>query len=278
MFNARSLVIDAFVERLQGAYGRNYGNVEPGYGEMLVWAGRMALEHIAGSTALYHNLEHTVMVTMVGQEMLRGHHMRAGGVTPRDWLNVLIALLCHDIGYVHGVCRADGPGRAATGEGEATIDFPPGATDAALTPWHVARGKLFIRERFAGHPVIDAEAIAENIELTRFPVPADDDPPDGGDVRGLVRAADLVGQLADPDYLRKLPALFQEFVETGQAEKLGYADPGELRAGYPTFFWDMVHPFVQPQLRNLEVTQEGRQWIANLRSHIFEVEHGERGV
>ena len=276
MFNARSLVIDAFVERMQAAYRRNYGNVEPSYGEMLGWATRMALEHISGSNALYHNLEHTVMVTMVGQELLRGHHMREGGVTPRDWLNVHIALLCHDIGYVHGVCRADAPGRAATGEGDAVVDLPPGATDAALTPWHIARGKLFVRERFSGHPIIDAEAIAASIELTTFPVPAEDDPRDRGDVRCLVRAADLVGQLADPDYLRKLPALFQEFAETGQAEKLGYANHGELRAGYPTFFWNVVYPFVEPQLRYLELTHEGRQWIANLRSHIFEVEHARR--
>ena len=278
MFNARALVIEAFVERLQSAYRRNYGNLEPSYGEILGWAARMSLEHISGTTALYHNLEHTVMVTMVGQEMLRGRHMREGGVAPRDWMNAVISLLCHDIGYVHGVCRADERGRAATGSGEEMIDLPPGATDAALTPWHVARGKLFIRERFDGHPIIDADAIAANIELTTFPVPDDDEPRAAGDVRSLVRAADLVGQLADPDYLRKLPALFQEFSETGQAAKLGYGDPGELRAGYPAFYWNVVYPYVEPQLRYLELTQEGRQWVANLRSHVFEVEHARRGA
>jgi hypothetical protein len=55
-----------------------------------------------------------------------------------------------------------------------------------------------------------------------------------------VRAADLIGQLADPHYLRKLPALFYEFLETGTAARLGYNTPGDLRDGYPAFFWQVA--------------------------------------
>ena len=68
MFNAAELLIDAFVERLEAAYRRNYGNLEPAYPELLSWAGRMAMERIANSDALYHDAEHTMMVTLVGQE------------------------------------------------------------------------------------------------------------------------------------------------------------------------------------------------------------------
>ena len=46
-----------------------------------------------------------------------------------------------------------------------------------------------------------------------------------------------------------------------------------MREGYPEFFWNGVRPFAAPQLRYLELTQEGRQWIADFRSHLFEVEH-----
>ncbi len=51
--------------------------------------------------------------------------------------------------------------------------------------------------------------------LTRFPVPSGDDYQDCESEPGLVRAADLIGQLADPFYRRKVNALYQEFVETG---------------------------------------------------------------
>ena len=47
-----------------------------------------------------------------------------------------------------------------------------------------------------------------------------------------MRAADLIGQLADPNYLRKQTALFHEFVETGIAERLGFTSPADLAERY----------------------------------------------
>ncbi len=276
MFNGTQLMIDAFVDRLGEAYHRNYGTFEPSYGEILEWAGRMALERIAQTDALYHNVEHTVMVTLVGQQILRGKHIRQGGVTPSDWLHFMISLLFHDIGYIRGICRGDQGDICSTGKDDETITMPPGATDAYLTPYHVDRGILFIRERFGGHSVIDADILAENIELTRFPTPDDSDHRETADYRGLVRAADLIGQLADPAYLRKQPALFWEFEETGTNAKLGYKSPADLRAGYPGFYWDVVHPYIEDGLEHLRVTQDGRQWIANLHAHVFSTEHESR--
>lgn len=273
MFNATETLIDAFVEQLQQAYERTYGQLESAYAGMIAWAGRMALENIANSDALYHDVEHTVMVTLVGQEILKGKHLREGGVSPQDWLYFILSLLCHDIGYVRGVCRLDRPGVYTTGSPGQTVQLPAGATDAALTPYHVDRGKLFVRERFGGHPTIDAEAIAAYIERTRFPVPHDSDHQGTADYPGLVRAADLIGQLAAPNHMRKFPALFYEFQETGVNQTLGYKTPDDVRAGYPSFFWKTVTPYIQDALRHLRVTQEGKQWIANLYAHVFALEH-----
>jgi hypothetical protein len=275
MFNPTEVLIDAFVERLGQAYQRTYGILQPEYAGILGWAGRMALENIANSDALYHNVEHTIMVTLVGQEILNGKHLREGGVSPRDWLHFVIALLCHDIGYVRGVCHDDRHGSYTTGVDGTLVTLSSGATDAALTPYHVDRGKLFVWERFGGHHVIDAEIIAANIELTRFPVPEDSDHQGTADYPGLVRAADLIGQLADPHHLHKFPALFYEFEENGTNAKLGYKNPGDLRNAYPSFYWNVVNRYIQDGLRHLRVTEEGKQWIANLYAHVFAVEHQE---
>ncbi|MDM8569510.1 metal-dependent phosphohydrolase [Thiotrichales bacterium HSG1] len=275
MFNPTELVIDGFVEQLDEAYKRNYGKLEASNSEIISWAGRMALEHFANSDAMYHNMEHTIMVTLVGQEILRGKHIREGGVSHRDWLNFIISLLCHDIGHVRGICRDDNYGRYTTGIKNELVTLPQGATDASMSPYHVDRGKLFIRERFGGNPIIDAEVIAANIELTRFPVPDDTDHQSTSSYPGLVRAADLIGQLADPHYLRKLPALFYEFQEIGLNEQLGYYSPYDLRVKYPSFYWGIVSSYIQNALHYLRVTQEGKQWIANLYSHVFSSEHKE---
>jgi hypothetical protein len=275
MFNPTQLVIEAFVRQLLDMYNRIYGLLEPSYPGIIDFVGRMALENIANSDAPYHNVDHTIMVTLVGQEILRGKHIREGGVTPHDWMHFIVSLLCHDIGYVRGVCRGDEPGRYVCNEQGGLVSVPAGATDASMTPYHVTRSKLFVRERFGKVSLIhfDTMVIERNIEHTRFPVPEQETHNDTADYPGLVRAADLIGQLADVSYLRKIPALYAEFCETGANEKFGYRSSADLRAKYPEFFWKVVKPYIGDGLHYLQVTQEGKLWVSSLYAHVFAQEH-----
>ena len=275
MFNATEILIDAFVTQIREGYSRTYGCLKNDYQDIIAWAGNMALENIANSDALYHNVEHSVLVTLVGQEILRGKHIREGGVSSEDWLHFIISLLCHDIGYVKGVCRQDqeAAGLYATGKNDTMISLRPGASDASLTPYHVDRAKLFIDERFGGHKLIDGEVIKSNIEWTRFPVPTAEDHQDTTSFAGLVRAADLIGQLSDPRYLKKITSLFYEFEETGINKSLGYETPADLRKNYAKFYWNGVHPYIKDGLHYLSLTQQGKQILANLYSNVFVIEH-----
>ena len=273
MFNPTAVVIDAFVDELRKGYVSTYTNLEPDYPGIIDYVGHMALELIANSDAPYHDLGHTICVTLVGQEVLRGKHLREGGISPRDWLHFIISLLCHDIGYVRGICIDDRQGHYATGNGKETVELPEGATDASLTPYHIDRGKLFVRERFAKNRHIAVEVLCANIEYTRFPVPIRNEGEAASDYPALLRASDLIGQLADLNYMRKVSGLFAEFEETGMNEKLGYTSSAALRAAYPKFFWSVVTPYVSDALSYLRMTQEGKLWVANLYSHIFAEEH-----
>lgn len=278
MFNSADVVIEAFTTKLSVTYRQTYSNLEPSYPGIIAFVGRMALENIANSDAPYHDMNHTIMVTAVGQEILRGKHLREGGVTPSDWLHYIISLLCHDIGYVRGVLRNDSHNSYAINENGETVSLPAWATDASLTPYHVERAKIFVRERLGRRKLddareIDADTVARNIEHTRFPVPEANDYQETNDYPGLVRAADLIGQMADPNYMRKISALFREFEETGAAEALGYANAAELRDAYPPFYWKVVTPYLKDALRYLRTTQEGKQWIASLYAQVFAEEH-----
>src|SRR6476469_8463481 len=255
MFNPTQIVIETFVSELKLTYERTYGLLEPSYPGVIGFVARLSLENISSSDAAYHDVNHTIMVTSVGQEILRGRHLSVGGVTPQDWLHFIVSLLCHDIGYVRGVCRGDGDGLYVTNLAGDKVSLPEGATDAALTPYHVARSKLFVRERFGkiGLSQINSSQIEANIEHTRFPVPQDEEHAPTGDLPGLLRAADLIGQLADINYLRKTSALFAEFRETGASEKLGYKTPDDLRAAYPAFSWKAVRPYIGDALRYLSM-------------------------
>ena len=39
------------------------------------------------------------------------------------------------------------------------------------------------------------------------------------------------------------------------------------------FYFNVVVPYIGEAIRYLNVTQEGKQWIANLYAHVHKVEH-----
>src|SRR5262249_4450854 len=155
-------------------FDQAFGRREPRFGEIIREGARLVFERISLSDALYHDAEHTAFVTLVGQDILRGRRIKRD-VSPEDWLHFTLATLTHDIGYVRGVCRGDGDGCYVTGIDGELFAMPRGASDASLGPYHVERSKIAVRERFGSHPLIDAERVAQAIELTRFPIPEEDD-------------------------------------------------------------------------------------------------------
>ena len=275
MLNPTSLLADALGRNLAETNRRSYGDQEPHLAAGLDEAARLVIERIASSDALYHDVQHTTLVTLCVQDILRGRRIERV-VTSSDWAHTVLAALVHDIGYVRGACPGDTAENFVIDTAGNTVTPPRGASDAFLTPYHVERGKIIVRERFATVEYIDEDRIAAAIELTRFPVPDDEDHAATDTEAGLVRAGDLIGQLGDPLYLRKLNALYHEFAETGVNEKLGYSSPADLVDHYPQFYRSKIERYIGDALRYLEMTMGGKQWIATLYSHIFAIEHNRR--
>jgi hypothetical protein len=125
MFNPTLIVIEAFIRELRTMYERTYGVLEPSYPGILSFVAQLALENIATSDAAYHDVNHTIMVTLVAQEILRGRHISVGGVTPREWLHFIVSLLGDDIGYVRGFCRGDRDGSIIDPAGD-RVTLPEG--------------------------------------------------------------------------------------------------------------------------------------------------------
>src|SRR5215470_10642203 len=125
--------------------------------EIIPFAARLSLECIGNSDALYHNVEHTMLVTLAGHDIFKGRALLTDS-TPNDYSHFIVACLTHDIGYVRGVLKGDGP---------------------------------------------DGSRVANAIQHTRFPYTASPDDHNVHEDAALLRAADLIGQLGDPHYLRK---------------------------------------------------------------------------
>jgi hypothetical protein len=128
---------------------------------------------------------------------------------------------------------------------------------------------LFVRDRVKS---LEADRIARAIEFTRFPVSTPAEAENMGEEGSLLRAANLIGQLGDPHYLRKANALYYEFEEVGMNKQLGYDSPTDIVDQYSQFYWNSVSPHIQTAIRYLNLTSSGRQWIANLYSNIFRAE------
>ncbi|KJC37684.1 metal-dependent phosphohydrolase [Bradyrhizobium sp. LTSP857] len=248
-----------------------FGASHAGLTELLPFAAKLTLECIGNSDALYHNIEHTLLVTLAGHDILTGRALLRP-TTANDYANFILACLAHDIGYVRGVVQGDEDELFVADVNGRTIRLPRGSSDAALAPYHVDRSKLFVLERLDSVEALDADRVARAIEYTRFPYTMSSNDSLIEEEGLLLRAADLIGQLGDPNYLRKSNALFYEFEEIGLNKTLGYATPADIVYKYPQFYWSNVAPQIQPAIRYLNVTSRGRQWIASLYGNVFRAE------
>ena len=248
-----------------------FGSTHNDEAERLGSFARITIECIGGSDALYHTFEHTLLVTVVGRDILRGRTLLQR-IEPQDYTHLIVACLLHDIGLVRGVLKGDTKTDFVIDRSGKTVTLPRGASDASLAPYHVDRSKQFAFERLANSPIVDAARVAQAIELTRFP-PRDGECDKADLEPRLVQAADLIGQLGDPMYPKKANALYYEFEEIGSNRQLGYSSPADLLDKYPGFFWNTASLHIGEGIKYLSLTASGRQWVANLHNHVFCAEH-----
>src|SRR5215831_5163450 len=99
MLNPTSLLADGLGQNLAETYRRGYGDQEPHIAAALYECARLVIERIGSSDALYHDCQHTALVTLCVQDILRGRRLERV-ILPSDWLHTILAALAHDIGYV----------------------------------------------------------------------------------------------------------------------------------------------------------------------------------
>lgn len=270
MITVPELASEALGSCLASFMNQRFGSTHEHLTELVPSLARLALECIGNSDAPYHNVEHTMLVTLAGHDIMKGRALLTS-TPPSDYAHLIVACLFHDIGYVRGILKGDDEEGYVIDSSGRKATLSRGSSDAGLLPYHVERSKLFVMDRLASMQSLDAERVARAIECTRFPAAAGNNDPDNEE-GSLVRAADLIGQLGDPHYLRKANALYHEFQEIGMNAQLGYTSPADLVDLYPQFYWKSVSAQVEPAIRYLHVTSSGRQWIANLYSNVFRAE------
>ncbi|MGY8817507.1 MAG: GAF domain-containing protein [Pseudomonadales bacterium] len=274
MFNdIKNHLVDAINEKTITYFKYNSENSNYNLNEIV----ESALNIINTSDATYHDAEHTCLVTMCGLDIMAGKLTIEGDLDYFDWVHAIVALLFHDIGYVKGILPGDSLNFQVIKPDGSSISLSEESTDAALAPFHITRGQMFIQQR-TWQKGINKDLLCFFISHTEFPVPNHRSPSaefseSQQKIAEIIGAADLIGQLADPMYDIKIPRLYYEFAETGAAERMGYLCPGDLRRGYPEFFLNYVKPHIKEALEFLSFTTIGEKWISNLNYHVFSESH-----
>src|SRR5216684_4917284 len=106
MITVPELAADALGSFLSSDMQQRFGSSNARLTELVPYVARLALECIGNSDALYHNVEHTMLVTLAGRDILRGRALLAP--TPAsDYVHLIVACFMHDIGYVSGILKGD---------------------------------------------------------------------------------------------------------------------------------------------------------------------------
>jgi hypothetical protein len=195
--------------------------------------------------ARYHDFEHTLQGTLCLMRLLHGRH-RAGAtpVFSQRLIELsLLAILFHDAGYLKKQGDQEGTG-------------------AKFTAIHVGRSAHFAGEFLARKGFSQPEiGLVQNMirctgvhaQLTS--IPFEDE---AHRLAGFALATgDLLGQMAAPDYVPKLPTLYSEFAEAARFEdprssRFGvYRDAEDLMRNTPSFWTSYVLPRINNEFCGL---------------------------
>ena len=138
MITVPELAAEALGSYLAEHLGRRFGSTDADLIELIQSAARLAVDCIGNSDALYHNVEHTMLVTLAGYDILRGRRLLTE-TNASDFAHLIVACLFHDIGYVRGILNGDSADGYIVDTKGNKVKLPRGSSDAALLPYHVDR-------------------------------------------------------------------------------------------------------------------------------------------
>jgi hypothetical protein len=171
---------------------------------------------------IYHDLSHTMDCLLVTAKLIHGASINRIVFSQRDVTLGLISALMHDTGYIQAVEDNQGTG-------------------AKYTSNHIQRSIEFMEKYFHDHgfpseylPICRnfLRCTGLDVKIAEIKFQSREH-----EILGqILGTADLIGQMANENYLEKLPFLYDEFEEGGVP---GYRDKFDLMKKTPAF-WEMV--------------------------------------
>lgn len=186
------------------------------------------------SNTKYHDLEHTCAVTLATARLMHGIHVQNQTFSSRVIQLGLIGALFHDTGLIQTVEENDGTG----------AQYTIGHEDRSI-----ALMERYLSDKgFSAEDILDCSHI---IMCTKLSLPLNEIPFRSEETKTMGKvlgSADLIAQMADRNYLKKLPLLFLEFKEAGMA---GFETPLELFENTGEFYHSVARTRLAEELGNV---------------------------
>lgn len=186
------------------------------------------------SNTKYHDLEHTCAVTLATARLMHGIHVQNQTFSSRVIQLGLIGALFHDTGLIQTVEENDGTG----------AQYTIGHEDRSI-----ALMERYLSDKgFSAEDFLDCSHI---IMCTKLSLPLNEIPFRSEETKTMGKvlgSADLIAQMADRNYLKKLPLLFLEFKEAGMA---GFETPLELFENTGEFYHSVARTRLAEELGNV---------------------------
>ena len=186
------------------------------------------------SNTKYHDLEHTCAVTLATARLMHGIHVQNQTFSSRVIQLGLIGALFHDTGLIQTVEENDGTG----------AQYTIGHEDRSI-----ALMERYLSDKgFSAEDILDCSHI---IRCTKLSLPLNEVPFRSEETKTMGKvlgSADLIAQMADRNYLKKLPLLFLEFKEAGMA---GFETPLELFENTEEFYHSVARTRLAEELGNV---------------------------
>ena len=171
---------------------------------------------------LYHDLSHTMDCLLVTAKLIHGAFLNGITFEKNDVSLGLISALMHDTGYIQAVDDNTGTG-------------------AKYTVCHIERSIEFMKQYFHenGFPSEYLPICSNFLRCTGLEVKIAEinfKSREHEILGKILGTADIIGQMANDNYLEKLPFLYNEFKEAGVP---GYNNEFDLLKKTPAF-WEMI--------------------------------------
>jgi len=149
----------------------------------------------------YHDLKHILNAFISAARLIDGYNLSEKKLPPKLAINILIAVLLHDTGYIQDEWDNEGTG-------------------AKFTVNHIGRSIAFLVKNSREFDLVqkDVEVITKLIRCTALKVNLKEIPFSSHEEKiagAILGTADFLGQMSDRVYIEKLLFLYREFKEAG---------------------------------------------------------------